>query len=107
MVAMSECVASRAIGGVVRRRSVVCDACRRGTVGGVHSYIRGGGISQFIHIRRGVCGQRLGGGCGRRCGVVLNAPANVREKGRYAPGSGNRPEILFDLYKPFDHESQT
>ena len=27
--------------------------------------------------------------------------------GYYPPIKGNRPEILFDLYKPFDHESQT
>ena len=158
------CVTSSVISGAVRQRNVACDACRRGVVGGVHSHIRGGGISQscgggcsrhravigcgwrhlrevggraaastsssmrigfgrtlshtrggsgisgsrgafssiHVHIRRRGCGQRLGGGYGRRCGVVSSTPAYVRKEGRYVLGSGRggrgRNKIRANLY---------
>ena len=120
------CVGISVLGGVIRRRNVGCGACRRGAPVGTHSPIKaknadvrrhkrngdggsgGSGIrrvafgSIHIHIRRGGCGQRPGSGCRRRCGVARNTPANVREKRRYAPGSGrdgrNRNRICVNLH---------
>ena len=58
------------IGGVVRRRSVACGACRRGAFSGTHS-----------HIRRGGSGQGCGGGCCCRCGAVGRGRSRHREVG--------------------------
>ena len=76
-------------GGLYVIGSTIGSACRNITNGsGGSGARRGVFVSIHVYIRGGGCGQHPGSGCGRHRDVIRNTPANAREEGRYAPGSG-------------------